>query len=298
MKRVHIKRIVPLPIFVSMLLSMPLFAPQQALGQWSTISFVDAFGDTTGHGAVSPRSGSIRAMSFPYGNVTASIIVDCDQAWIRFDDSPNLVGGDFIGSNGWQSYSILVRFNGGAAEQYSVSQSPGGNDLYFNDGRIASLIATGSSSTIAVALQWYGEGSAAFEWSLTGASDAINDSCPSLFAAPLRGDSGSSSNEQGPRRLDLVCGARPGKVDIPLGDEATLNEMLAAQSSVKDFTATMEQYLTCIYSRIETMGKEATELDRELLVNEYNSAETQMKEVAAEFNEARQLFQDTAAAEN
>ena len=83
MKLVHSSRIASLHIFVSML----LFAPQLALGQWSTISFVNAFGDTTGHGAVSPNTGAIRAMSFPYGDVTASIIVDCDQAWIRFDTS-------------------------------------------------------------------------------------------------------------------------------------------------------------------------------------------------------------------
>lgn len=294
MKPVQIKRKAALPIFVSMLIC----ASQQALGQWSTISFVDAFGDTTGHGAVSPKTGSIRAMSFPYGDVTASIVVDCDQAWIRFDDSPNLVGGDFIGSNGWQRYSILVRFNGGTAERFSVSQSPGGNDLYFDDGKIASLIASGSSSTIAVALQWCGEGSVAFEWSLARATDAISSSCPSLFATPLRGDSGSSSNEHVPPRLDLVCGARPGKVDIPSGDEATLSEMLAAQSSVSEYIVTMEQYLTCINGGIETMGVEATELDRELLVNEYNSAVTQMEKVAAEFNEARQQFQEASAAEN
>ena len=74
-----------------------LAVPQQALGQWSTIDFVDAFGESTGLGAISAETGAVQTMSFPYQNVTARFVVDCDHTWIRFDTSPNLTRGDFIG---------------------------------------------------------------------------------------------------------------------------------------------------------------------------------------------------------
>jgi len=116
-------------------------------------------------------------MSFPYQDVVARIIVDCDHASIRFDDRPNLVGGDFFGSEGWQSYRILVRFDGKTAEHWSVRQAPGGSDLNFVDSaKIIEQFA--AASEVAVALEWYGEGAVAFRWSLEGSSRAIKASCP------------------------------------------------------------------------------------------------------------------------
>ena len=95
----------------------------------------------------------------------------------------------------------------------------------------------------------------------------------------------------------LACDV-PAEINIPPGDEATLDEMLAAQTSVRDFMAAMDEYLTCLDAEIEALGKEASEEDRTTMDDQYNNSVTQMEEVAADFNEQRQLFQDTAAAEN
>ena len=95
----------------------------------------------------------------------------------------------------------------------------------------------------------------------------------------------------------LACEA-PMEVDIPPGDEATLEEMLATQSGVREYVAAMDEYLTCLDEELEALGEEATEEDRAGLVEQYNAGVTQMEEAAAEFNTQRQLYQDTAAAGN
>ena len=95
----------------------------------------------------------------------------------------------------------------------------------------------------------------------------------------------------------LACEA-PMEVDIPQGDVATLDEMLAAQSGVKEYMAAMDEYLGCLDEEMEALGEEATEEERADMVDRYNTSVTQMEETAAEFNAQRQLYQETAAAEN
>ncbi len=89
----------------------------------------------------------------------------------------------------------------------------------------------------------------------------------------------------------------PAPVDIPNGAEATLEDMVAAQTGVREFIASMEEYLACMDGEIEALGEDASEEDHASLVEQYNSGVDQMEEVAARFNEARQQFQDNAAAE-
>ena len=95
----------------------------------------------------------------------------------------------------------------------------------------------------------------------------------------------------------LACDM-PAEIDIPNGAEATLDEMLAAQSGVRDFIAAMEEYLACMDGEIEAMGEDASEEEHAAMVEQYNSGVDQMEEVAALFNEARQQYQDAQATEN
>ena len=59
-----------------------------AEAQWSTLNFVDEFGDVADRGAASVAARPTRPMAFPYGDVTARIFVNCDRAWIRFTEAP------------------------------------------------------------------------------------------------------------------------------------------------------------------------------------------------------------------
>lgn len=95
----------------------------------------------------------------------------------------------------------------------------------------------------------------------------------------------------------LACDP-PAEVEIPPGDEATLDDMLAAQAGVREFMAAMDEYLICMDAEIEALGEEASDEDRTMMVDQYNNGVDQMEEVAAAFNEARQQYQEAAAAEN
>ena len=140
----------------------------------SMINFVDEFGDITGRGAVSAAMGSLRPMGFPYHDVTARVFVNCDRAWIRFSDAPNLNGGDI--QDGYTRYRAAVRVDGERIGSWLVSQDWNQNDLAFvNDSQAISALSSGS--TFAISLDWYGEGSVAFEWDLEDSSDRIRESC-------------------------------------------------------------------------------------------------------------------------
>lgn len=149
-------------------------APPTPQTTWRTINFVDEFGDFNGRGAVSDSVSSRRPMSFPYSDVTARLFVDCDSAWIRFSDSPNLTDGDI--ASGYNSYSLPVRVDGNDEGRWRARQSFGDSDLRFESD--ATVIAAWSSgTTFAIALPWYGEQAVAFQWDLEGSTAAIQASC-------------------------------------------------------------------------------------------------------------------------
>ena len=99
---------------------------------WSTVRFVDAFGKTTGTGAVSASVGSVRPISFPYHNTRAQLMVNCDDAWVRFSDNPNITGGSFA-PDGDQLFNVIVRVDGQSAGQWQMFGSTGEKDLHFMD---------------------------------------------------------------------------------------------------------------------------------------------------------------------
>lgn len=146
----------------------------EAALQWDMINFVDEFGDVTDRGAVSALAKPIRPMSFPYGDMTARIMVNCDHAWLRFSQTPNITGGETL--SGYDRYSVAIRVDGNSVGRWLMDQSWGAKDLSFVDGSHA-ISALSSGSTFAVAAPWYGQGSVAFSWSLGGSSEMIRNSC-------------------------------------------------------------------------------------------------------------------------
>lgn len=138
------------------------------------INFVNEFGERTDRGAVSATVESSRPMSFPYADATARILVDCDSAWMRFSESPNLTGGDI--GDGYSIHSVTVRVDGNNAGRWRVRQPWGDKDLYFLDDS-RTIAALSSGSTFDVALPWYGKRPAVFSWSLNRSSEMIRNSC-------------------------------------------------------------------------------------------------------------------------
>ena len=159
---------------IAMAIAVALAVPSTSAAQWRMINFVDEFGDVTDRGAVSASVGSIRPMSFPYGGTEATIMVDCNRAWIRFSEAPNLTGGSI--QDGYTNYQVAVRVDRENIGRWMVRQQWGGKDLRFVEGSEV-ISALSSGSTFAVALRWYGETSVAFSWSLNRSSKMIRDSC-------------------------------------------------------------------------------------------------------------------------
>ena len=151
-----------------------VLGPSMGFAQWSGINFVDEFGEVTDRGARSATVEAVRTMSFPYQNTRATLFVNCNRAWMRFTDTPNLTGGDI--SDGYTRHMVRVRVDGRNATNWRVSQSWGDSDVRFINGQQA-VSALAAGSTIDIALPWYGERSAVFSWSLSGSSAAIRESC-------------------------------------------------------------------------------------------------------------------------
>ena len=88
----------------------------------------------------------------------------------------------------------------------------------------------------------------------------------------------------------------PTRVDIPNGDSASKDEMIAGQRDVKAFVASMETYLDCLLEEEKTARatlelSPEDEQQREDMVNKkYNAAVEEMEMVAARFNEQVQAY--------
>ena len=72
------------------------------------------------------------------------------------------------------------------------------------------------------------------------------------------------------------------------GATATMDEMVAAQSSVREFVSAAEAYLTCLTSVSDDDARSTEE--RNVAVTEHNRTVSAMEEVAAAFNEQLRIF--------
>ncbi|HMB74237.1 MAG TPA: hypothetical protein VKQ06_11740 [Gammaproteobacteria bacterium] len=84
---------------------------------------------------------------------------------------------------------------------------------------------------------------------------------------------------------------RPASVTIPDGASATLDDMLEAQTGVREFLTTMETYLNCMNGIIESATDETPAETLNAWIAEYNGAVGEMETVAARFNEERVAYQ-------
>ena len=91
----------------------------------------------------------------------------------------------------------------------------------------------------------------------------------------------------------------PSRVDIPNGATADKETMLGAQTAVKQFVTSMEEYLECIVTEENNARAEMVDLAPEdeqqredLLTKKYNAAVQEMERIAAEFNAEVQAYRD------
>lgn len=82
----------------------------------------------------------------------------------------------------------------------------------------------------------------------------------------------------------------PSMVEVPVGETATLEDMLGAQQAVKAYVDAVYEYLDCTDQQITAAGDDAPEEYRALMFNRYNAAVAEVEAVAAAFNEQREAF--------
>ena len=88
----------------------------------------------------------------------------------------------------------------------------------------------------------------------------------------------------------------PSKPSIPNGSTATMEEMVAAQTAVKAYQASMESYRSCLDVYMKSLKPALSEGESEagasyLASNRnFNSSVSEEEEVAAEFNDAIKAY--------
>ncbi len=87
-----------------------------------------------------------------------------------------------------------------------------------------------------------------------------------------------------------ACG-RPDSVIIPDGASASLDEMIEAQSGVREYLAAMEEYLECMNEVIDSADEETPPETVNAWINDYNTGVGEMESAAERFNEERVAFQ-------
>jgi len=84
----------------------------------------------------------------------------------------------------------------------------------------------------------------------------------------------------------------PPLVAIPSGEDATMEELLAAQAQIREYMTAMEEYLVCVNEETKATGDNAPEEYGQIMAGRHNSAVTEMEAVAEIFNEQVQAFRE------
>ena len=101
----------------------------------------------------------------------------------------------------------------------------------------------------------------------------------------------------------LGCGASaiaceyPPLATIPSGDEATMDEMLEAQSEVRVYVGAMEEYLGCVDAELTASGDDAPEEFKAVMFSRHNAAVAEMGAIVNHFNEQIGIFRCTSGTE-
>lgn len=144
-----------------------------AFGAWTTsVSKDAATGKRTAY-AFSDNTTATKQMKSPYADVEAWLGVGCigfqEWAFVGFSDPPKL--DDTTMESGHNLIRTKIEWDD-RAEDVELTQDPGSPYLHFHDDK-AVISDIARSYTVILDLNWHGEGSRSFEFSLKGSSAAL-----------------------------------------------------------------------------------------------------------------------------
>jgi len=82
----------------------------------------------------------------------------------------------------------------------------------------------------------------------------------------------------------------PALVAVPDGVKATIDQMVAAQASVKSYMENMDTYLNCVNQELDAAGDDAPDEFKAIMVGRHNAAVAEMEAIAASFNDQIAAF--------
>src|SRR6185436_5884561 len=89
----------------------------------------------------------------------------------------------------------------------------------------------------------------------------------------------------------LACDYPPTAPAIPDGKTATSEQMVDAQTSVKDYVSKMEAYIACLDQEVAKAGEEPpSEAQQHIHVEKHNAAVDEMQNVADKYNAEVRAF--------
>ena len=161
------RRFITLLIILIGAISMPVF------GQWITSIAEDGITAEQNNFAHSPMVTATPYMVFPYDKLTAWIGVGCDSSdeWALFGFSEVPVLLDTSTDEGYHRISARVKWDD-QEENVTLKQRWNAPFIHFSEDKEAISRIT-ESTTVQLELKWQGQGITRFQFSLSGASEAL-----------------------------------------------------------------------------------------------------------------------------
>lgn len=129
--------------------------------------------EETRHYASSPTTQAIDPMDFPYHDITTSLVAACDKksqwAYIHFNEAPNLRNDET--ESGYNVIITNIKWNTNI-ERTRLTQTWGENALHFTKDEKA-INNLKNNKTALLQLEWHGQGTPLFQYSLNGSTAAI-----------------------------------------------------------------------------------------------------------------------------
>lgn len=142
------------------------------LAQWTVVDSVNEYGEVTGKAAASEWTAPARRLAAPYEEVMARVVVNDFGVHLEFTVPPNLIGGQT--NDGYDVHHLRGRWDGVPVASFMVDQRWGDTSLHFyaDKKKVRRILR---HETLTVAMDWYGAGPAAWNFSLAGASEALEE---------------------------------------------------------------------------------------------------------------------------
>ncbi len=95
----------------------------------------------------------------------------------------------------------------------------------------------------------------------------------------------------GAAATSLAC-EYPALITVPDGETSTMEELITAQTAVREYMVGMEAYLACVMEELDAAGNNAPAEYKSIMFSRHNAAVAEMEAIASSFNEQVQAYKE------